>query len=135
MVAPAFTRYRDIAFAGACAPISISIVAQVQALWITAYFDQDPKLLSSVPDEKRMQESAVLHKRFEKRRYPDPAGYGSRYLDFVFDTIPYIDILLSDLGLKNWRKNGRIAEWSEACGHEDYKGLIPEYPGLRKMTL
>lgn len=130
MVPPAFAEYRDIAFSGACQPISTSIVAQVQALWIAAYFNEDQRLLSSVLGEEEMQESAVLHNRFGKWRYP--AGFGAKYPDFVFDTIPYIDLLLTDLGLKVWRKSGKVAEWTEGYGPDDYRGLVEEYTDVRK---
>jgi hypothetical protein len=66
-----------------------------------------------------------LHSQFGKWRYP--AGYGARFPDFAFDSLPYLDLLLSELGLKAHRKEGRIAEWFTPYGPEDYGDLIGEW--------
>ena len=35
--------------------------------------------------------------------------------------------MLSELNLKTHRKHGRMAEWLEPYGPEDYKGLVEEW--------
>jgi hypothetical protein len=53
----------------------------------------------------------------------------------VFDAVPYMDMLLKDVGLRSHRKSGRIAEWTEPYGPEDYKGLIGEWAGKHGVKL
>lgn len=66
-----------------------------------------------------------LHARFGRWRYP--AGHGTQFPDFVFDALPYIDLLMSDLGLKVHRKSGWLAEMMEPYGPEDYRNLTEEF--------
>jgi hypothetical protein len=49
----------------------------------------------------------------------------------VFDTIPYIDLLLKDLGLESHRKKGVLTDIFQSYGPEDYIGLIEEWKALR----
>ena len=118
MVPPAFINDRTIAFNGMMQTISTSIVAQAQALWITAYLDRN----LSMPDEEKVVWETTLHARFGRWRCP--GGYGVRYPDFVFDAVPYIDLLLGDLGLNVRRKGGIVSECFEPYGPEDYVGLV-----------
>ncbi|KAL2164834.1 hypothetical protein VTH06DRAFT_130 [Thermothelomyces fergusii] len=67
----------------------------------------------------------LLHARFGRWRYP--AGHGARFPDFVFDALPYIDLLLGDLGLRVHRKRGRLAEMTKPYGPEDYRDLANEF--------
>jgi hypothetical protein len=126
MVPPAFIHDRSIVFNGMIQTICTPMVAQAQALWLTAYLNGQLKM---VDDSKTLEDTVaretVLHARFGKWRYP--GGYGSRYPDFVFDAVPYIDLLLRDLGLSGWRKGGVMAECFEPYGPSDYKGLVKEW--------
>lgn len=70
----------------------------------------------------------ALHTQFGVHRYP--GGLGRRNPDFVFDAIPYVDMLLRDLGIEGARKNDR--GWKrcvEPYGVEDYVGLVGEWRG------
>ncbi|KAH8912947.1 FAD/NAD(P)-binding domain-containing protein [Coniochaeta sp. PMI_546] len=134
---------RDIAFAGVLMNFSVPLMAHAQALWINAYFDGKlpasvipPSLDSADPPTAVAEGSAgktieevryetVLYSRFGKWRYP--AGYGTRFPDFVFDALPYVDLLVRDLGLPIYRKKGWIAEATEPYGPEDYRGLVEEW--------
>lgn len=49
------------------------------------------------------------------------------FLSFVFDALPYLDLLLTDLGLRTHRKSGLLAECFEPYGPEDYRGLVDEW--------
>ena len=90
----------NLAFAGLLTTISTPLVAQAQALWITALFDS---ALTRPPSSPAQAEwLAVLHARFGKWRYP--LGYGARVPDFVFDALPYVDMLLRDVGVETRRK-------------------------------
>lgn len=124
VVPPAYFQKRSIAFSGLLTPLSSPMTSQVQALWLTAYFsgDMDLSQFGSLEDVKYETE---LENRFCKWRYPQ--GFSARFPDFVFDTIPYLDLLLGDLGLKKWRKKSSTAEMFEPYGPEDYKGLVEEW--------
>lgn len=137
---------RDIAFAGVLMNFSVPLMAHAQGLWITAYFDGKlpvsvippcpPDLAATAASGEAEGEGAVktieevryqtvLHSRFGKWRYP--AGYGTRFPDFVFDALPYVDLLVKDLGLPIYRKKGWIAEATEPYGPDDYKELVEEW--------
>ncbi|KAI8254153.1 FAD-dependent monooxygenase DEP4 [Colletotrichum sp. SAR11_239] len=124
-----FLEHRDIAFAGVLMHITAAIIANTQALWIDAFFhDKLPAVREATSDPKAMEKlqyETALHNRFCKWRYP--AGHGDMFPDFVFDAIPYVDRLVTDLELNKYRKNGMIAEASEPYGPEDYKTLAAEW--------
>ncbi|KAH6634960.1 hypothetical protein B0J18DRAFT_462100 [Chaetomium sp. MPI-SDFR-AT-0129] len=145
-----FMRTRDIAFTGMLMNFSAAMGGQVQALWITAYFTdrlspavlpsrqsltaaaetetgpaaEGGKSLAQVRDETR------LHARFGRWRYP--AGHGSQFPDFVFDCIPYLDLLLGDLGVRVHRKSGWFAEMTEPYGPKDYEGVMAEFEAKKE---
>jgi hypothetical protein len=119
MVPPPFIESRDIAFAGSLLTISTAMNAQLQALWITAFFADGVAIDSDV------EYSSVLHSRFMKWRAP--SGFGARFPDMVFDALSYDDLLLTDLGLKVHRKGGAVAEIFSPYGPGDYKGLTSEW--------
>jgi hypothetical protein len=130
---------RDIAFAGLVMNFEVLIMAEVQALWIAAYFggvqlgDIAAASVDCVAKDgernaaamARIRRDTLLHTRFGRWRYP--AGYGRRYPDFVFDAMPYLDLLLRELGLRRWRKKGMLAELLEPYGPEDYRNLVAEF--------
>ncbi|KAL4913073.1 hypothetical protein BDW62DRAFT_220880 [Aspergillus aurantiobrunneus] len=114
---------RSIAFMGVAMTINTPLLAQTQALWIAAFFS-DKLSLRSITTE------TSLHTQFGIHRYP--GGLGRRNPDFVFDAIPYVDVLLRDLGIEPGRKTG----WRrcvEAYGVEDYRGLVEEWLGVNGM--
>jgi hypothetical protein len=112
---------RTIAFTGALTTISTSIVASVQALWIAEYFDTK---LDLPTEQDKITYETILHSQFCKWRYP---RFCDRFPDFVFDALPYVDLMLQELGLRSHRKNGKIAEILEPYGPEDYRGLVDEW--------
>lgn len=131
----------DIAFAGMMANFSTALFAHVQAIWICHYFERNPSL-RSIPSvlhakpsytkgrEAEIQEAyeklryeTLLHARFGKWRYSQ--SYGAKYPDFVFDVLPYIDLLLRDMNVKVHRK-GWLREIFSAYGPEDYKTVLDE---------
>lgn len=113
----------SIAFAGMITTISTPLCASLQALWITAYLSSSLSLTAL--STAQAEEQAVLHARFGRWRYP--CGYGSRFPDFVFDAVPYLDMLLRDLGLEFKRKGSWWKEVFEAYGPEDYEGVVEEW--------
>jgi len=119
MVPPAFATSHDIAFAGSLLTITTSIVVRAQSLWIAAYLN------NKLPMPPDIIYETVLYSRFGKWRYP--AGFGDRFPDMGMDSLPYVDMLLGDLGLDSHRKKGIFKEIFEAYGPEDYKGLVDEW--------
>ncbi|KAH7241952.1 hypothetical protein BKA59DRAFT_401692 [Fusarium tricinctum] len=123
-----FLKSRDIAFVGMVHNFGTTMVALIQSIWVSAYFDNEISSLPRNPSPEflaRLQHDTALHSRFGKWRYP--YGYGHIYPDFVFDAVPYMDLLLKDLGLPIYRKNGMIAEIAYPYGPKDYSTLVQEW--------
>ncbi|KAF5688209.1 dimethylaniline monooxygenase [Fusarium denticulatum] len=123
-----FLKIRDIAFVGMLVNFSHPMVSHVQSLWMNAFFDDMIPSLPRNPSPEfvsRFQHEAVLHSRFGKWRYP--SGFGHSFPDFVFDAVPYLDLLLKDLGLPIYRKNGVFAEMTDPYGPEDYTTVVDEW--------
>ncbi|KAJ9610655.1 hypothetical protein H2200_005432 [Cladophialophora chaetospira] len=131
MVPPAFYIERSIAFAGIVQSISTVYIAQAQALWMAAYFDgyNAPALTKFDGDEKKLVDhitwQTMLHTQYGKWRCP--GGYGSRFPDFVYDGLPYMDLLLKDLGLKNKRKASMFQELFSPYLTSDYAEIVDEW--------
>lgn len=138
---PTFLRTKDLAFAGAVMNFSGATCTYIQGLWISAFFDgtlaRDPSdavANSTSPKEARsdwnptvekLQYETVLHNRFGKWRYP--ADHGVKYPDFVFEAVPYMDMLMKDMGLYVRRKGGWWREVTEAYLPEDYADIDDEW--------
>ena len=130
-VPPKMLFSQSISFAGAHQSILTCAVAQAQALWIVAFFDHKMVHLQPSNDtgglkrlQKEVEYEALLHSQFCKRRCPH--GSGPRNPDFSSDSIPFIDLLLSDLGLRTHRKPNMLSELFESYTLQDYKGLVSE---------
>lgn len=144
MVPPSFMESRTLAFAGAYRSPSTTIIAQTQALWITAFFGgcipsltipstpttTGNKLNGTVNNENSILYGTVLHSQFGKWRYS--RGFGARFPEMWMDGIPYIDLLLRDVGVK-WRRKGW---WWRECftGYtpKDYRGIVQEFLQTRE---
>jgi cation diffusion facilitator CzcD-associated flavoprotein CzcO len=136
-----------VAFIGNVWAISTVIVAVTSALWITAYFDgklpqQQPlkvapgSTLAKAEQEHqaRILHETALHTEFPKLRYPH--GFGIRFPDMVFDSIPFADVLMHDLGLPAKRKKGSwlvrlFKETFEAYSSRDYPDLVSEWQAVQ----
>ncbi|KAL8682983.1 MAG: hypothetical protein Q9224_006723 [Gallowayella concinna] len=151
-IAPPANPRRDLVFLGMMMSMQTVLRSEMAALWAYAYLNgclgpqaqlSNRPRPSSVPSEKedpgKSSESqswlffeTALFSRFGRWRYP--MGYGSRFPDFVFDAVPYSDMLLQDLGLRTWRKGrnwfGELCSGPYLAG--DYKGLIEEWRGLNR---
>ncbi len=130
MVPPAFIDSRTLAFAGAYRSPATTIIAQTQALWITAFFDNHIPAL-----EPGFQANAdgilyetVLHTQFGKWRYS--RGFGARFPELWFDCLPYVDLLLKDIGIPNQRKGSWWAERFTPYMPADYVGIVDDYLAL-----
>jgi len=125
-------RARDTAFVGMLCNFSNVITAHLQGLWISAYFSGklaiDPA--AAVGNETAMDAlryQTVLHNRFGKWRYP--TDWGNKCPNFIFDAVPYLELLLTDLGLEIYRKTnkGFMAEVTDPYGPEDYRDVNAEW--------
>jgi hypothetical protein len=55
-------------------------------------------------------------------------------LDFVFDALPYVDMLLADLGVRSRRKGGFLKEISELYSLGDYTSIVDEWVKRQNET-
>ncbi|KAI9148309.1 dimethylaniline monooxygenase (N-oxide forming) [Paramyrothecium foliicola] len=114
---------RNIAWAGAVSTVSTALCATIQGHWIAAYLSNRLDRLPSTKDE--IVGEIMLHTQWGKWRYP--CGYGATLPDFVFEGLPYIDMLLRDMGIKNQRKKGFWAELTTPYLPRDFAGLVEEW--------
>lgn len=120
---------KNLAFIGAHSSPHAVIVAQAQALWITAFFHgkvghlQPPHV-----DFDAVRYDAILHSIYGRIRRPkETGGSGERFPDLVFDSIPYVDTLLEDLGLQSRRKRTWWKEMFEMYRPRDYRDIVNEW--------
>jgi hypothetical protein len=132
MVPPAFTESRTLAFAGAYRSPATTIIAQTQALWITAFLDDQLPALKDSDDaaSERILYETVLHTQFGKWRYS--RGFGARFPELWFDCLPYVDLMLKDIGIQNRRKKSWWLELFTPYMPVDYVDILDEYKALIK---
>lgn len=121
-------QHRNLAFVGMHHSIHTVMVAQAQALWATAFFQDRIPSLDSLSEMDQVKYQAYLLTEYERMRRPkEGAGAGGRYLDLVFDTIPYIDSLLEDIGVQTRRKSSWWQDISEPYTLGNYEGIVKEW--------
>jgi cation diffusion facilitator CzcD-associated flavoprotein CzcO len=128
MVPPAMFPDRSIVFLGYTVTLNTTLLAEVQALWAAAFLNDkfpapSPTTTMTVADWTL---ETATHTEFGRWRSPRANG-GHRYPNFVFDILPYLDLLLRDLGICPRRKVGFWAHWMQPHGLSDYRGLITEW--------
>lgn len=123
IVPPSRVNDRNIVFAGMVSSVSTASAANAQALWISVFLDGKLDRMALTPQE--ITDEVMLHTQWGKWRYP--CGYGANFPDFVFDALPYMDLLYKDLGLKVNRKKGWFAEITEPYSPRDFVGLVDEW--------
>ncbi|KAL8902853.1 MAG: hypothetical protein Q9207_004342 [Kuettlingeria erythrocarpa] len=154
-IAPPANPQRDLVFLGMMSSFQTMLRDEVAALWAYAYLNDalaPPVGLSTHPRSLQSSEQhtkevsnatgsknswlyeTALFSRFGRWRYP--MGYGSRYPDFVFDAMAYFDLLMGDLGLRQWRKGwGWVGEvFGGGYLRGDYKGFVEEWRRSREKT-
>ncbi|MCJ1435278.1 hypothetical protein MMC27_004650 [Xylographa pallens] len=146
---------RNLVFLGMLFNITTVVRAEIASLWAHAYLHdllKQPLASLSTKDKAgleidcpglegdakaqqqatdRVMYDTALFNRFGKWRCA--MGYGARVPDFVFDSVPFFDLLLGDLGLRSWRKGwGWVGEvFGGSYGQSDYKGLVDEWLAMR----
>ena len=143
-IAPPDNPYRDIVFLGMMMSLQTFMRDEIVSLWGYAYLNMklSPERMTSlsVPmndksggrhqiadTESSWLYDTALFSRFGRWRYP--MGFGARFPDFIFDGIPYVDLLMRDLGLRRWRtRRGWFGEvFRGGYGPSDYVGLVDEW--------
>ena len=105
---------------------SNALLVEAQALWTYAYLND------KIPIERpNVYYQTALTSRFGKHRYP--CGFGSWYPETVFDAMPYVDMLLMDLGINRWRKASWIREVFEEYTIHDYRGINREWSKVQQQ--
>lgn len=124
-----FLEKRSLAFIGMHSSVHATMVAGAQALWITAFFqDKLQSLKRGHVDFDAVRYEAALQSMYGRLRRPkETGGAASKYPDLVFDSIPYVDTLLRDLGLDPHRKNSWRKELFENYRPRDYEGIVEEW--------
>ena len=151
-IAPPAVTTRDLVFLGFVIQIQGPIRSEISSIWAYAYmYDKLKGPLQSVAKpstplhlgqtlsteeqlpaaekgefDEIMYDTALFN-RFGKWR--TPWGFGARYPDLAFDSIPYLDLLLRDLGLRSWRKGwGWLGEiFGGGYDQADFRGLVEEW--------
>lgn len=120
---------KSLAFIGVHSSIHVFVVAQAQALWISAFFDGRLKHLSPAKvDYDAVRYNSILQAVYGAVRRPrECGGAAGKHPDLVFDSYPYVDCLLRDLDLSTSRKGGFWEEVFQPYGPADYKGLVEEW--------
>jgi hypothetical protein len=124
--------HRNIAFIGAQLSLHTVMIAQLQALWITAFFmNEIEDLKQENISYTKVRHETTLHNEYTRIRHPPAAGgAGERCPDLVFDCLSYMDLLMDDLKLDKHRKYRKGEFWPEIFhryGPSDYKGIVNEW--------
>lgn len=114
---------RNLAFSGMVSTVNTAVCASVQAAWIAAFLDGKLDRVASSPDE--IKDEIMLHTQWGKWRFP--CGYGASLPDFVFEGLPYVNMLMKDMGLNMYRKKSWVKELTEAYTPFDFAGMWDEW--------
>lgn len=134
MVPPELWDDHSIAILGTVATFNTPLVAEVQALWALVYLNHAPELSRHhLQDKKSALREATLHSEFVALR--SPTNHGSRNADFVFEVLPYLDMLLRDLGLRTARKGSWWRNLFVPHQPRDYAGLVEEWKGQARRKI
>ena len=158
-IAPPAVTTRDLVFLGFIVQPQGALRSEISSIWAYAYmYDKLKGPLKSVakpstslhqgqtlPTEKQLPAAqkgefdeimydTALFNRFGKWR--TPWGYGAHYPDLAFDGIPYLDLLLRDLGLRSWRKGWGWLGEILGGGYDpaDYRGLVEEWKQKQRQN-
>ncbi|KAL4971000.1 uncharacterized protein BDV14DRAFT_162460 [Aspergillus stella-maris] len=132
MVPPSLWEDHSIAILGIVTTFNTPLVTEVQALWALVYLNHPDalELTRNTPKDKESAlREATLHSEFVALR--SPTNHGSRNADFVFEVLPYLDLLLGNLGLRTARKQSWWRNLFVPHQPGDYAGLVEEWKGRK----
>lgn len=132
MVVPSqriFLEKKNLAYIGSHSSVHAVLVAQAQALWITAFFQDKVKhLMPSDINFEAVEYDSIVEGIYGKLRRPrECGGAAGKHGDLVFDSLPYVDTLLRELGLLPRRKKNWWKELFEVYLPRDYRGIVEEW--------
>lgn len=106
-------------------------MVQIKALCATAFFLRKLEYLDAPNlDIESIKYDAIFDNVYRNIRQPkETGGLGDKYPDRVFDGLPYIYVLLQDLGLKVKSKKSFLKEMFEPYQWSEYRGLVQEWKG------
>ncbi|KAJ2904869.1 FAD-dependent monooxygenase DEP4 [Zalerion maritima] len=138
---PKFLETRDLAFVGMLMNFSVATMAHLQGIWVSRFLMGEhplfPTIDSNTTSEGADEGGEVSKERWQKQvmwetilhtancRLRCPVPNGERHPDFVFDALPYVDMLCQDLGLRKHRK-GWAREWFRVHLCQDYGHALEE---------
>ena len=135
LVPPAYLQQRSIGFAGALMCLGTAPCAYLQSLWLTAYLDGTLEL----PNASDEQIKYEVYRDTQYCAVRNVGGYGVVCPDLVFDSLPYFDALMRDLGFEGKRKGG-LGAWKNwaaesfvSYGPEDYEGLVEQWKRRQRL--
>jgi hypothetical protein len=131
---PHLLQHSSIAYMGKATATHGVLVGQLQALWITAFFDDKlSHLQASNVDYDDIRYGVALSSTYQQLRRPREAGgMAGLYPEYAFDSLTYVDAIMADLGLNAFRKGTWWREYFEAYRPKDYKNVVDEW--LAKET-
>lgn len=123
--------YRNIAFPSAHHATLKPILAQLQALWITAFF----AAALTLPSDGDVAWNTMLWPRFMAMRWPwEAGGAGEKYPELTTEWLPYAEVLLEDLGMKTLKERTGRSWWRDlfvSYKQGDFRGLVEEWLALQ----
>jgi hypothetical protein len=124
---------KNLAFIGMSVSIHAVLVAQAQALWITAFLSNNiPHLDAERLNTDHVRSRALSDRVYgHLRRARETGGLAGRHADLVFDSLPYVDGLFGDLGMECRRKRNWWRELIEPYCLGNYRGLVRKWMGLQ----
>ncbi|KIA75441.1 hypothetical protein HK57_00085 [Aspergillus ustus] len=128
-----YLQSKSLAFIGMSVSIHAVLVAQAQALWITAFLsDQLDHLRVGSMNQEQVRGRTILDTVYGQVRRPrETGGLAGRHADLVFDSLSYVDVLLGDLTVPCMRKKNWWLELTDPYCLADYRGLVQEWIRLR----
>lgn len=117
---------RNLAFAGMISTVSTAMCATIQGHWIAAFLGG--KLDRLPTSEEDITGEIMLHSQWGKWRYP--CGYGADLPDMVLEGLPYVNMLMKDLGLRTHRKSGLLQELTSPYLPADFSGMVEEWKSI-----
>ena len=109
----------NIFFAGHSVAIWMLLTFNVQAIWLTEILRGKVKL----PSNKEMEEETIERKTIMRKRMPIPTFVSAH----LVSTIPYVDLLLKEMGLKNRRKRNLFSEWFLPYDNSNWLSVITHH--------
>lgn len=136
MVAPELVAEGDRSFAvlGVILTSTIAVVAEVQALWVTAFLTEGFDDLKSRPlDSLRLN---MLSREAMDESISEDVAHGSvTGCGMEVDAIHYNDMLLRDLGLNPYRLGGgKLQELTGVYEPSAYAGIVDEWRKLERIA-